>query len=126
MLTPVGFAVYVAVHTACVIGNVLALIAIILCLRKKKNVKSVGAIWLGVIAALLGASVMLMCDRPLPNFEEALFYWSAVPVLIGIAAVILGVYKNETTEPNQSIQTTNRTVTECAPSRTFHASAIRV
>jgi hypothetical protein len=30
------------------------------------------------------------------------------------------------TEPNQSLQTTNRTVTECAPSRTFRASAIRV
>jgi hypothetical protein len=30
------------------------------------------------------------------------------------------------TEPNQSLQTTTRTVTECAPSRTFRASAIRV
>ena len=99
MLTPVGFAVYVAVHTACVIGNVLALIAIILCLRKK-NVKSVGAIWLSFIAALLGAFVMVMCDRPLPNFEEVLFYWSAVPVLLGLIAVTLGVYKMKTSEPN--------------------------
>jgi hypothetical protein len=32
----------------------------------------------------------------------------------------------EFTEPNQSLQTTNRTVTECAPSRTLRASAIRV
>ena len=95
MLTPAGFAVYLAVHAACVIGNMLALIAIIVCVRKKKNVKSVAAVWLGVIAALLGASVMLMCDRPLPNFEEALFYWSTVPVLIGITAVTFGVYKNE-------------------------------
>jgi hypothetical protein len=30
------------------------------------------------------------------------------------------------TEPTQPLQTTNRTVTECAPSRTFRASAIRV
>jgi hypothetical protein len=30
------------------------------------------------------------------------------------------------TEPNQSLQTTNRTVTECAPSRTFRASCGRV
>ncbi len=30
------------------------------------------------------------------------------------------------TEPNQSLQTTIRTVTECAPSRTFRASADRV
>ena len=32
----------------------------------------------------------------------------------------------KTTEPNQSLQTTNRTVTECAPSRTFRDSAVRV
>ena len=95
MITKGMFVAWVAVHSACVIGNLLALIAIILCLKKKKNVKSVGAVWLGAIAALLGVSVMLMCDRPLPNFEEALFYWSAVPVLIGIAAVTFGVYKNE-------------------------------
>ena len=30
------------------------------------------------------------------------------------------------TEPNQSLQTTNRTVTDCAPSSTLRASAIRV
>lgn len=94
MLTSAGFTVYVAVHAACVIGNMLALIAIIFGARKK-SIRSVGAVWLGIIAALLGASVMLMCDRPLPNFEEALFYWSAVPVLLGVTALILGLYKNE-------------------------------
>jgi hypothetical protein len=32
----------------------------------------------------------------------------------------------EFAQPNQSLQTTNRTVTECAPSRTFRAGAIHI
>ncbi len=35
-------------------------------------------------------------------------------------------FKTQTTEPNQSLQTTEVTVTECAPSRTFRASHFRV
>jgi hypothetical protein len=34
--------------------------------------------------------------------------------------------RNKTTEPHQALQTKNRAVTECAPNRTFRASAIRV
>jgi len=97
MFTVAGVAIYVAVHVACVIGNALALVAAILCVRKKKNGKSAIVFWLGCIAALLGASIMLLSDRPLPSYEKALFYWSAVPVILGIASVAVGIYKNRKT-----------------------------
>lgn len=44
----------------------------------------------------------------------------------GISATLGALTNMKITEPNQSLQITDCTVTECAPSCTFHAGAIRV
>jgi hypothetical protein len=62
-------------------------------------------------------------DRSDPKTKKAIMIFAGTLVL---HAVIIATLQDKTTEPNQSLQTTNRTVTECAPSRTFRASAIRV
>jgi hypothetical protein len=52
--------------------------------------------------------------RPLIFDHQRIFMHASTPEL------------RKKTEPNQSLQTTIRTVTECAPSRTFRASVDRV
>jgi len=87
--------------------------------------------WKIVLKEEDGDSVILYQRQSL--FQESIPYRPQIEsrpdgIIIrdGINTIRLSIDKMKTSKPNQSLQTKNRYVTECAPSPTYRASAIRV